>query len=264
MTELEFQFRTELLFSEPVWDHVFSLHCLPREDAAQQTQSYGITLEPAAGYELRRDGFGSWLVCGSCLPPHRRFVYGSHGIVRVDHTRKEQGGNDPVFRYPTPLTLPDNAIRALWQTLPLAGKPPREQAELLNRAAAEALAYCTGTTGVGTSAAEALKAGKGVCQDHTHLLLSLARLSGFAARYCMGLIPGEGATHAWAELALPEGWQGFDPTNRREADETYLRFAVGRDAADCLAEKGVFRGDPVQNMNIQMKLWKRERESVKG
>ncbi len=258
MTELEFQFRTQLAFSEPVRDHVFSLHCLPREDSAQKLQSYEVTLEPAVGYALRRDGFGSWLVCGSCPQPHRRFVYGAHGIVRVDHTRKERGEPSPVFRYPTPLTMPDDAIRALWQTLPLAGKPPQAQAEILCQAVADALAYRSGTTDLATSAAEALHAGQGVCQDHTHLLLSLARLSGFTARYCMGLIPGEGATHAWAELALPEGWQGYDPANRRAADETYLCFAVGRDAADCLAEKGVFRGNAVQQMEIQMKLWERE------
>lgn len=259
MTELEFQFRTELTFSEPVREHVFSLHCLPREDETQQLRSYGITLEPAAGYELRRDGFGSWLVCGSCQEPHETFLYGTHGIVRVDRSRKASEPVDPVFRYPTPLTMPEEAVRTLWNRLPLAGRMPQEQAELLNRAAAEALEYQRGATGIQTSAAEALAAGKGVCQDYAHLLLALARLSGFAARYCMGLIPGEGATHAWAELALPEGWTGFDPTNRRAADETYLRFAVGRDAADCLTERGVFRGKAAQSMNIQMRLWERER-----
>lgn len=70
MTELEFEFRTELVFSEPVREHVFSLHCLPREDEEQQLQAYGVRLEPTAGYEMRRDGFGSWLVCGSCPEPH--------------------------------------------------------------------------------------------------------------------------------------------------------------------------------------------------
>lgn len=259
MTELEFEFRTELAFSEPVREHVFSLHCLPREDEEQKIQSYGVMLEPAVGYEMRRDGFGNWLVCGSCPEPHEAFVYRTHGIVRVDRTRRTTEEVNPVLRYPTTLTMPDDAIRALWKSLPLEGKTPWEQAELLNQAVADALTYRSGTTGVQTTAAEALRAGEGVCQDHAHLLLSLARLSGFGARYCMGLISGEGATHAWAELALPDGWKGFDPTNRRAADETYLRFAVGRDASDCWAERGVFRGSAAQTMNIQMRLRERER-----
>ena len=259
MTELEFEFRTELAFSEPVREHVFSLHCLPREDEEQQLQAYGVRLEPAAGYEMRRDGFGNWLVCGSCPEPHETFVYCTHGIVRVDRARRTTEEVNPVLRCPTPLTMPEDAIRALWESLPLAEKTPWEQAALLNQAAADALTYRSGTTGVKTSAAEALKTGEGVCQDYAHLLLSLARLSGFGARYCMGLIPGEGATHAWAELALPDGWYGFDPANHRTADETYLRFAVGRDASDCLAERGVFRGMAAQTMNIQMRLRERER-----
>lgn len=74
----------------------------------------------------------------------------------------------------------------------------------------------------------------------------------------MGLIPGEGATHAWVELALPEGWTGFDPTHGREIDEGYLCFAVGRDAADCFAERGVFRGAAEQRQRVEMALKRRE------
>ena len=263
MTELEFQFRTELRFSQPVRDHVFSLRCLPREDETQMLCSYGVELEPAVHYELTRDGFGSWKVCGSCTELHDSFVYGAHGIARVDLSRRAAGEPEPVFRYPTPLTVPEAGIRTLWQSLPLAEKTPRERAVLLNQAAADALRYQPGSTGLQTSAAQALAGGQGVCQDYAHLLLALARLSGLGARYCMGLIPGEGATHAWVEIALPDGWSGFDPANRRVADESYLKFAVGRDAADCLAERGVFRGGAAQTMKIQMMLRKKA-ETIKG
>ena len=124
-------------------------------------------------------------------------------------------------------------LEALWQSLPLEGKSPQEQAELLNKAAAGALHYVPGITGLSTTAGQALVLGSGVCQDYAHILLALARRSGFAARYCMGLVPGEGATHAWVEIALPDGWHGYDPTFSCEAGEDHVRFAVGRDAADC-------------------------------
>ena len=261
MTELEFSFKTELNFSSPVTEHVFELHCLPVQDEAQQLLSYGIKLVPSAGYELRMDGFGSWLVCGSCRQPHTCFNYASHGFVRVDnsHRRKLDMAVDlnPVLRYNTELTQPDEAIKSLWQNLPLGGENLHRQAEILNMAASEALNYRQGVTTTATTASQALAAGQGVCQDYAHLLLSMARLSGFGARYCMGLIPGEGATHAWVEFALPEGWVGFDPTHGRKADESYLRFATGRDAADCYAEKGVFRGGAAQVMQVDMLLKKR-------
>lgn len=257
MTELEFQFKTELEFSAPVAEHVFALHCLPYEDGVQAAQAFGVRLEPAAGYELRRDGFGGWLVCGACREPHKKFAYISHGIARVDLSRRTPAAVNPVLRYPTALTRPERAVRELWQGLPLEGRPAREQAETLNLAAAAALKYTQGVTTNATSAAAALELGQGVCQDYAHLLLALARLSGFAARYCMGLIPGEGATHAWAELALPEGWIGYDPTHAREAGESYLRFAVGRDAADCRAERGTFKGIAQQSMRVDMTLRQR-------
>jgi len=258
MTELEFQFKTEITFSAPVTEHVFSLHCLPMEDGVQSVRSFGVRLEPAVGYELRRDGFNGWLVCGSCRAPHERFAYVSHGLARVDLSRRRPEEPNPVLRYPTMLTRPDAAVRELWASLLLEGKAQYEQAQILNLAAAGALQYTPGATTNATAAAEALALGRGVCQDYAHLLLSLARLSGFAARYCMGLIPGEGATHAWVELALPGGWVGFDPTHSREAGESYLRFAVGRDASDCRAERGTFRGVANQTMRVDMVLKERK------
>lgn len=257
MTELEFYFHTGVEFSAPVSGHTFALHCLPMEDEAQTLQSYAVCLEPGAEYALHKDGFGSWLVCGSCQEPHRVFRYDTHGIVQVEGNAKAEPVN-PVLKQATPLTAMTEELEALWQSLPLEGKSLQEQAALLNEAAAGALHYVPGITGLTTTAGQALALGSGVCQDYTHILLALARRSGFAARYCMGLVPGEGATHAWAELALPDGWHGYDPTFACEAGEDHVRFAVGRDAADCRAERGIFRGLAEQTLDTGMRLNVRE------
>ena len=257
MTELEFYFHTGVEFSAPVREHSFALHCLPMEDDAQTMQSYAVCLEPAVEYALHKDGFGSWLVCGSCREPHTEFRYDSHGIVQVDGNAKVEPVN-PVLKQFTPLTAMTEELEALWRSLPLEGKSPQEQAERLNEAAAQALHYVPGVTGLTTTAGQALTLGSGVCQDYTHILLALARRSGFAARYCMGLVPGEGVTHAWAELALPDGWHGYDPTFACEAGEDHVRFAVGRDAADCRAENGVFCGAAEQMLDTGMRLSIRE------
>ena len=253
MTELEFNFNTAIDFSSAVTDHVFALHCLPIEDQRQKITSFQITLEPQCNYALRRDGFGCWQVSGSILSPHNRFVYTAHGIARVDHSGPDHSFH-PVFSHQTPLTRPDEAIYQLWKDIPLTGKSPEQKAERLNLAVSEAIRYRPGETDNATTAAESLSKGAGVCQDYTHILLSVARLSGFAARYCMGLIPGIGATHAWAEIAMPSGWIGFDPTRKCVVGEDYLRFAVGRDAADCRVESGVMRGTAVQTLKSQMEL----------
>lgn len=97
MTELEFHFHTGVEFSAPVSGHTFALHCLPVEDDAQKLQSYTVRIEPAAEYGLHRDGFGGWLVCGSCREPHTGFCCDSHGIVRVDGRAQAEPVN-PVLR----------------------------------------------------------------------------------------------------------------------------------------------------------------------
>lgn len=254
MTQLEFCFKTELNFTAPVTDHVFTLRCLPMPDQAQRLDAWQLWLDPAAEYGIQKDGFGGLTVCGSYAAEHQRFVYSARGLASVDLSRPRQDPVNPVFHCFTPLTQPDEAVRALWSGLPLAGLAPHAQAQLLNRAAFDALRYTPGATTNATTAAQALALGQGVCQDYAHLLLALARLSGFAARYCMGLIPGEGATHAWVELALPEGWTSWDPTQGCEAGEDHLRFGAGRDAADCPAERGVFRGTAGQSMQVDMQL----------
>ena len=257
MKELEFHFHAGVTFSSPVHGHTFALHCLPMEDDGQKLQSYAIRLEPAAEYGLHRDGFGGWLVCGSCREAHMTFCYDSHGIVRVQGHSQAEPVN-PVLKQFTELTAMTEELEALWRSLPLKRKSPQQQAELLNKAAADSLHYVPGVTGLATTAGQALALGSGVCQDYAHILLALARRSGFAARYCMGLVPGEGATHAWVEIALPDGWHGYDPTFACEAGEDHVRFAVGRDAADCRTERGIFRGMAEQTLQTEMRLSIRE------
>ena len=73
----------------------------------------------------------------------------------------------------------------------------------------EAIIYETDTTDAETNAEEALKLGRGVCQDHAHVFIAAARSLGVPARYVSGYMLLEGgqdseAHHAWAEVLLPQ------------------------------------------------------------
>lgn len=70
----------------------------------------------------------------------------------------------------------------------------------------------------------------------------------------MGLTVGEGATHAWAEIYYEGAWYGFDPTRDCRTDASYLRFATGRDAADCPVEQGTFYGLADQTQTVFMRV----------
>lgn len=112
--------------------------------------------------------------------------------------------------------------------------------------------YCPQTTHVDSRIDEALEARRGVCQDFSHIFISLARHVGIPTRYVSGYLfqddsaadrSADGATHAWTEALMPEiGWVGFDPTNNVIARERHVRVAIGRDYADVPPTRGVYKG----------------------
>ena len=118
--------------------------------------------------------------------------------------------------------------------------------------------YKPHTTGVNTTAADALRLRAGVCQDFAHVMLGLCRQSGIPARYVSGYFfnnhrrPGEiEASHAWVEVMLPGfGWAAYDPTHDRPADERYVKVATGRDYADIRPISGTYKGAPTRSLEV--------------
>jgi transglutaminase-like putative cysteine protease len=104
-----------------------------------------------------------------------------------------------------------------------------------------------GATSVRTTAAEALKEGRGVCQDSAHIMLALCRLSALPARYVSGHLLGQGGTHAWVEVLIAQADHAvavpFDPCNGVPASARYLTVATGRDYADVPPTSGSYVGE---------------------
>ena len=93
-----------------------------------------------------------------------------------------------------------------------------------------------------------------MCQDYTHIMLGLCRHLGIPARYVAGFMIGEGATHAWLEVYARGHWIGIDPTNNRVVDDMYIKMSEGRDASDCIIDKGVFFGNVQQKQSVFVKV----------
>lgn len=145
----------------------------------------------------------------------------------------------------TPHTEADAAIRALAHEAAGVEGPLLDRAHRLQDAVSERIAYRPGATDPATTAAAALKAGEGVCQDHAHVLIAAARSLGWPARYVFGYyLPdqeaeGPIASHAWAELWIEGlGWVGFDPTHDLCPTDAYIRVASGLDAYDAAPIRG--------------------------
>jgi transglutaminase-like putative cysteine protease len=155
--------------------------------------------------------------------------------------------DDARLHEPSPLTAPDEALRAAAATLRQEHFGDRYGlAARINAVVFEHMRYVPDVTNVATTAAEAYAQGTGVCQDYAHVMLALCRLNGLAARYVSGHLIGEGGTHAWVEVIgepLGDGsapvW-GFDPTHRRVTTLSYVFVAAGRDFADVTPTSGCF------------------------
>jgi transglutaminase-like putative cysteine protease len=86
--------------------------------------------------------------------------------------------------------------------------------------------------------------------DLAHLLVSVVRAWGFAARYVVGHVDPEydaplvaQALHPWVEVLVPgAGWRGVDPSLQLVADDTFVPVAVGRDRLDTTLWRAAFVG----------------------
>lgn len=95
------------------------------------------------------------------------------------------------------------------------------------------LTYTSGSTGPTDDAVDVLLSGQGVCRDYAHVVVTLARAAGMAARlvavYAPGLDPMD--FHAVAEVDVDGVWHVVDATHLAPRD-TLVRISTGRDAAD--------------------------------
>lgn len=123
--------------------------------------------------------------------------------------------------------------------------------------------YDADATTIETTAEEAFDLKRGVCQDYTHIMLSVLRHVGIPGRYISGYLYvgqgddliGETATHAWVEIMVPGiGWIGIDPTNNVEVLENHINLSVGRDFRDVSPVEGVYQGGKqTLEVNVEIK-----------
>lgn len=146
------------------------------------------------------------------------------------------------YRRPSALTAPDEALTRLARELAVPGDD-LASADSFCAVVRERVAYGYGATHVGTTAAQALAGGTGVCQDQAHVMLALCRTVGIAARYVSGHLVGQGGTHAWTEVLGGDGQVvAYDPCHARRADSRYVTVAVGRDYRDVPPTSGSYCG----------------------
>ena len=129
------------------------------------------------------------------------------------------------------------------------------------------MTYTPGATHVHTRADEAWASRRGVCQDYSHVTISLLRSLGVPARYVSGYhYTGAGEidepviveSHAWLEAWAGE-WVAFDPTNGLDVGERYVTVAVGRDYNDVSPMRGIFSGGASRAIDVTVTMTRQSR-----
>ena len=162
---------------------------------------------------------------------------------------------------PSRYVVAEPAVTAVASSL--RAHPPAEAGRRAVGWVHDTLDYVRGATQVGTTSAEALAGGQGVCQDFSHLALAVLRAAGLPARYVSGYLmpsrdtelnkPVAAESHAWVEYWAEE-WLPLDPSNLSEVAERHVLVARGRDYADVRPLAGIYSGPPAQALGVTVEL----------
>ncbi|MDO5531167.1 transglutaminase family protein [Sutterella sp.] len=239
--KVAFSLETTYTFEPAAEGHVFRLRASPPSCNRQRVISASLTVSPAAFCaELVEPPFGNRVFTGRIDDEHSTFHFHSKGLALVLPDRYDTVHGPGWLAYPSMLTRPGETLEALSKTLGSLPDDIELQIDRILACAHGALTYESGSTSTATTAEEALRSGRGVCQDYAHVMLALLRMRRISCRYVAGLVAGTGETHAWIEAWTGERWLPLDPTEGKACGDTYLALARGADFTQAAIERGVF------------------------
>lgn len=258
---LSIRHTTTYRYQTPVSYSIQQLRLTPVSTAGQLVVHWSI--ESPGKLEASIDAYGNvmhTLVLTRAISTLEFLVGGEVDSSPLPDGRLHEGpGRIPIehFTCSTRLTRADEAITALAHSVPTLDTP-NGLLQLAERIRGD-VAYEGGITGVSSSAAQALALGRGVCQDHAHLMLACCRARGLPARYVSGYIhPGDvphAASHAWSDVWLPHlGWISIDVTHARFASGPYCRVALGRDYAAAAPVRGMRVGGGEEALDVDVQV----------
>lgn len=259
--EISIEHRTDYVYDQPFAHAVQALRLTPPSGRGQTVLSWTVEAPGIASAPSYFDGFGNRVHL--LTPPGSVETVSilAKGVVRTEDTNGVVGSTGEtappaVFLRETGPTRADAAIAELARRAVHADRLSTLHGLL--EEVHRRIAYSVGVTHAHTTAAEALRDRRGVCQDHAQVFIAAARTLGIPARYVTGylLIDGDvpgAAHHAWAEAYTEDlGWIGFDPANGICPTDAYVRLAVGLDAAGAAPVRGIRHGAGDERLGVEV------------
>lgn len=273
--------RTSFRYSAPIRESVMEVRMQPRTEGNQRCLSFQLTTQPRARISQYRDHLDNIAHHFDIPGQHERLVVETEALVELreldplpaalgpdawgaldDLTAREDHWD---MLAPSQFARPSALLEDFAREIGLARRAdPLTLLRELNQAIYEQFEYAPQSTRVDSPIDDALRARRGVCQDYSHIMITLGRGLGIPCRYVSGYLfhrtedhdrSAEDATHAWVEALLPGlGWVGFDPTNNLIAGARHIRVAVGRDYADVPPSRGVFKGRAESELHVAVRV----------
>lgn len=274
---LQITHRTGYRYGSTVDASFNEVRMTPLDGDGQVLIAHELNVDPSAEIRSYTDYWGALVESFDVRVPHRILEVTAVSTVETSGGRPQPPGTtwaevrsasvqDRWCEFLAPSDYVDDALadahRSPVVTRMLAAPDPVAATELALDAVRERLAYTPGATQVSTTAREAWTAGHGVCQDFTHVTLSLLRAAGIPARYVSGYLhddegevgrPVHGESHAWVE-AWHGGWRAVDPTNNRAVGPAHVVVVRGRDYADVPPIKGIYAGGRSEALGVDVEI----------
>lgn len=261
-TTLSIRHETVYRYDKPVSYSIQQLRLSPRREALQRINQWHIET-PGQRHALQ-DAFGNDGDMLTIATPHQEVRIVASGVVDIQSPERgrlnDKSRMSPLtFTVPTRLTEPTEVIHSLAASK-LPAHPDEHYFLSLSEAICDAVPYEVGFTGAASTADDALRLGKGVCQDHAHLFIACCHSVGIPVRYVSGYIdPGDvdhSASHAWVDVWVDaldfSGWVSIDVTHTRFQDASYCRLAVGRDYESAAPVRGMRRGGGDEVLEVRV------------
>ncbi len=278
---------TDFVYDGPVSESYNEVRLRPIHDERQSCLSFRLTTTPASRGTAYRDANGNWVHQFNVLTEHRRLRVEAESVVLAHGSSEATADATTLAEFDSHSDQLDEEHFDFMA--PTAYVPHLAQLREISEAAQKAcdgtvagfaqtasdliherFRYVKGATHVHSSIEDSIKLGAGVCQDFAHVLLGVVRMRGIPGRYVSGyLVPGSTAapeakqedviggqaSHAWAEVLMPEaGWTGFDPTLGNPVGLRHVRIAYGRDYGDVAPVRGVYKGHAGQSLSVDVRV----------
>ena len=243
--------QTHYQYTEWAKNSIQYIKMTPQSNTHQQVSSWHVSVPGEK--QVKRDAFDNVWLTSSQSEPFQQMLIMAQGIVEINPLN-QFGISDQL----SPMLYLQATASTLCNTEMLdfvKSHVPIITVSNFKKLAAALLSYMpyiSASTTVMHTAMESFTDRQGVCQDHSHVLITMAKALGVPARYVSGYLhvnqQSHLASHAWAEVYLDGAWHVMDVSNQLFRPDSHVYVAVGRDYWDVAPVRGMRQLGGIETM----------------